>query len=737
MSETHEFVVELKHGVAHSDSIKHDLDVWVADGEVSPGECLWRHSGSMSQECSKDTLHHNPDSFWSEQVRLKLTSVFDIQLTSGERRAVLGLVYCEKHVRKAKEQIASVKLCRRSVAEGSKQTFGSTSSNPPAPKFGSHDLKGFDFMATGASASLAPFEAGDGDDASTLDAVSDTRKLTIRNDGVKVHAGGSQSLDSTREGLEQATPSTKRNTFETPTKPTADFKPLYEAYATSLSPTQSPHAARRNSSVSGRSRPSTPTDPANLTPYVFEGSVTKNAQKVADVLMNWQGFTDKRTAGKEGWVYIVRDPKLDLVKIGYTQDCIDDRLQEIKSQCEATSHEWNIVEDLPPVPILAYKLLEKLVHADLAPHRWYFDCACGFKEGKKKVPWYTKHQEWFEITDEFALSTLQLWRNFLSQEPFELSKFGGKPQLEPKWHGRLLECLIPIAGAGEEHHSHDLRLKRWSGLLDDTALKSGQVAVKGEEVAVKGEEVAVKSEEVAVKREEVAIKGEEVAIKIEDMQADTVGTNVKYDRSDVERECNAIGIAVKREPDFKEEKPSKQVPSPLVVTKPTPSIAIVPSTPLFGIAGLASQNDPSKTSILGIEEPAPAVNHEALEHHTVLDEPSRPDSAKSTASVHPSGQFLSDHSILAPSTNATITAIEGRNMHLDIDLLFRDVTALLNTKKPSIPERTILEDLVSLRWPLSCLMAFALHGPYVPATLSVLMWTVFLPFFIAELRGWY
>ncbi|KAK5718316.1 hypothetical protein LTR17_015669 [Elasticomyces elasticus] len=731
MSETHEFVVELKPGVPHSNSIKYDLDAYVADDEFSPAECLWTHSGSMSQECSKDTLHHNPDSFWSEQVRLKLTSVFDIQLTSGERQAALGLVYCEKHVRKAKEQIASIKLCRCSVAEGSKQTFGSTSSNHPAPKFGSHDLKGFDFKATGASASLAPFKAGDGDDASTLDVVSDTRKLTIRNDGVKVHTGGPQSSASTRESLKQATPSTKRNTFETPTKPTAEFKPLYEACATSLSPTQSPYAGRRNSSVSDRLRPSTPIDPADLTPFAelawatmkgdtsFEGSVTQNAQKVANVLMNWQGFSDAETASTKGWVYIVRDPKLDLVKIGFTKRCIDVRLQEIKSQCEATSHVWNIVGDSPPVPISAYKLLEDLVHADLAPHRWYFDCACGLKNSKKKVPENTQHQEWFEITDEFALSTLQLWRNFLLQHPFDfpVQHFGAnRTQLKPRWHKLLLQCQIPIAGAAEEHHSHDLRLKRWSGLLDDTALKS----------------------------EHIAVKGEEVAVKIEDMEADTVGTNPKHDQTDVERECNnnggnTIGIAIKREPDSKKEKPSKQVPSlfRFVMAKPTPSIAIVPSTPLFGIAGFASQNGASKTSVLSIEELAPAVNHVEPEHHTVLDESPRQDSANNTTSVHPSEQLLSDHSTPAPSVNATATATEGGTMYLDYDPLSRMVTALLNTKKSSIPERTILEDLISLRWPLACMMTFALHGPYVPATLSVFMWTVFLPFFIAELRGWY
>ncbi|KAK5701347.1 hypothetical protein LTR17_022677 [Elasticomyces elasticus] len=738
MPGTYSFVVELKPDVPHSDNIKYDLDAYIANDEPSPGECLWTHSGSMSQECTEDTVHDNPGSFWSQEVRRDPTSFLGERLFGDEIWAALGLVYCEKHAAKAEKQIALVKLCRRSVGEPPKQTFESILSNHSILVFGSDDLKGFDFKSTGPSASLAPFKAGDLVDTPILGVVSDTRTLTIRNDGVKVHTVGSQSFISTREGLGEATRSTKSDTLETPTKPTSNSKTFSEASASSLSPNQSPLVGRPKASVSPRSRPSTPKDRGALTPFAalawatmkgdtsFEGSVTKNAQKVADLLMNWQGFTDVKNADKKGWVYIVRDPKLDLVKIGFTRDCIDKRLRRIKSQCEATSHEWIIVEDKHAVPIPAYKLLEKLVHADLAPHRWYFDCACGLKRDKK-VPGYTQHQEWFEITDKFALSTLKLWRKFLLQEPFKFSNFGGKPQLEQKWHGRLLQCLIPVAG--EEHHSHDQRLKRWSGLLHGTALKSGQIAIKGQEVDVKGEEVAVKDEEVAVKIEEGT-------------EANTVDTNARHSQTDVKRECNnnggnAIDIAVKPEPAIDYEKSSKQVPSPLVVARPMPSIAIVPSTPQFAIAGFALQNGSSKTLVLGIEGPAPAVDHEAPDNHAVLDESSRRDSANSTTSVHPSEQLPSDHTTVAPSTNASTTTTDGRTIHLDFDRLFRKVTALLNTKKPRISERTILEDLISLRWPLACMTTFALHGPYVPATLSVFMWTIFLPFFVAELRGWY
>ncbi|KAK4902068.1 hypothetical protein LTR27_000970 [Elasticomyces elasticus] len=764
MSETHEFLVELKPGVPHSDTIQCDLDTWVGIDEPNPGQCQW------SRKCKKLTVHNwedDPDSFWSEQIRLELTSFSDILLTGDEIRAALRLMYCQKHVTEAREHIASVKLSRRSMEEDSEPTCEPTSSNNSIRKFGSDDLKGsdskFDFESTGPSASLAPFKAGDGNDTSTLDAVSKTRTLEILPDGSKRYPDSSQS---TREGLKEEgsmeegpgeESSEERGSEEggseeedsedevTPSKKAVDLKTLHGVDVSGLSPNQTPRRGRRTASFALRARLSTPKSSAVSSPYgelawatmkgdiSYEDSVASNAQKVASLLLNWQGFTDSKATDTKGWVYIVRDPELDLVKIGSTQNRIGTRVRAVQTQCKATSHDWKIIRgeqeerDQQEVPIYAYKLLEKLVQADLAPHRWYFECACGLNK-PKIVPGYTQHQEWFDVSDQTALATLQLWRSFLLQMPFDFPSSGGKLQLNPKWHKRLSQCQFSFDASDENHDTHELRLDRWRGLLDDTALKSRHIAVKGEEVAVKGEEVAVKDEEVAV--------------KIEDMEADTVDTNAKHGQTEVKRECdndggNAIGIAIKPEPAVDDEKTSKQVPSPLIVAKPTPSIAIVLSTPQYGNAGFASQNGSSKTLVLGIEEPAPAVDHEAPEHHTVLDESSRRDSANSTTSVHPSEQLLSDHSTLAPSANATITATEGRSMHLDFDPLFRKVTALLNTKKPSISERTILEDLISLRWPLACLMAFALHGPYVPATLSVFMWTVFLPFFIAELRGWY
>jgi hypothetical protein len=63
-------------------------------------------------------------------------------------------------------------------------------------------------------------------------------------------------------------------------------------------------------------------------------------------------------------------------------------------------------------------------------------------------------------------------------------------------------------------------------------------------------------------------------------------------------------------------------------------------------------------------------------------------------------------------------------------------TCLLAKEVRPLSARAISADIWQFRWPLACSIAFALHSPYIPAGLSFLMWSVFLPFFVAELRGW-
>lgn len=77
---------------------------------------------------------------------------------------------------------------------------------------------------------------------------------------------------------------------------------------------------------------------------------------------------------------------------------------------------------------------------------------------------------------------------------------------------------------------------------------------------------------------------------------------------------------------------------------------------------------------------------------------------------------------------------------LSIDYLLPSLlaftTKLLAKPTRPLPASTISADLWQLRWPLACFLIFALHSPHIPPALSSGMWIVFLPCFVAELRGW-
>lgn len=68
--------------------------------------------------------------------------------------------------------------------------------------------------------------------------------------------------------------------------------------------------------------------------------------------------------------------------------------------------------------------------------------------------------------------------------------------------------------------------------------------------------------------------------------------------------------------------------------------------------------------------------------------------------------------------------------------LFAFAAKLLARETRPLPASTISADLWQLRWPLACLVIFALYSPHIPPALSLFTWSVFLLYFVAELRGW-
>ena len=174
---------------------------------------------------------------------------------------------------------------------------------------------------------------------------------------------------------------------------------------------------------------------------------------------------------KAGYVYAFGDNELSLIKFGRTTD-----LKARKAYIERVCGFVKGISLVAAVKVKACKRLEDIIHQDLAPHRWFFDCGCGqFKRQKG----FTRHQEWFQIDNHTASSTLQLWADFVERQPWnrKLSHRRGT-YLKRKWHDKMLASsrIEP----SESHESHNDRVKRWREFLD---IPSPEVKL---EVQVKG-----------------------------------------------------------------------------------------------------------------------------------------------------------------------------------------------------------------------------------------------------------
>ncbi|KAI7285057.1 hypothetical protein KC343_g3583 [Hortaea werneckii] len=422
-----------------------------------------------------------------------------------------------------------------------------------------------------------------------------------------------------------------------------------------------------------------------------------NQKKVLELIREPLQYTDARTWNKPGFVYVVRDPELKLVKIGFTTECISDRIRSIGSQCRASSKQWQIEHEDQNIPILAYRRLERLVHMDLAPHRWFFLCECGLAKRNGSRP--TEHQEWFDVSPEIAIKTIKLWRSFLLKHPYGPPLRDTRMQLKEPWIHRVNKCKE--MDCNEKHEDHETRLNRWRKFLHLQELCEPTRVSKQE-----GTDASM-----------TKIKSEPVE---EDPHEPT--------RVPKQDETEALKTTIKSEP--VEEDPVTifmNLPQKALEDLPIPSIepATVADTPVLA---------PEISVDLGEGAQAPNVHGHAAPSQITPSSGEAAPSDLASAEDQPKAEMQFEdskrHRIAAHNVDATSKVVHHG------EKLLLNLLAALNHKRPAIPERTIMEDLTALRWPLGCAVVFALHTPYVPPLLSAMLWTIFLPSLVAELRGW-
>jgi hypothetical protein len=135
---------------------------------------------------------------------------------------------------------------------------------------------------------------------------------------------------------------------------------------------------------------------------------------------------------KSGYVYVYTSLQCaGHVKIGITwKKTPHGRVDQWAKKCNLL--ETKLISDSNSHPFLHYQLVEKLIETELHNYRRTYECTqC------KKDKTVTKHEEWYEISPDLALATVEKWRRWLvTNRPY--NTYG---VLRPSWHEKYTILL--------------------------------------------------------------------------------------------------------------------------------------------------------------------------------------------------------------------------------------------------------------------------------------------------------
>jgi hypothetical protein len=444
--------------------------------------------------------------------------------------------------------------------------------------------------------------------------------------------------------------------------------------------------------------------------------------------------------GKAGFVYAFRDNELPLIKIGYTTK----KLEERKSAIEKSCGYINSMTLVAAVEVKAYKRLEEIIHQDLAPHRRFFDCACG---GRNKHR-FTRHQEYFEIDDKTALITLQLWADFVERQPWERNP---RPQqgtdLKSNWYDKLLKPSR--VEPSETHDSHDDRVKRWRKFLDipfpevefefELAEAAYTTRLAMRSTAENRNDITGFAE--SFKPDYTPSKPPRPATEDTDETNESVKPNFSFAES-LERSSSSNELTDLPVQEFHRTAHEFTTNLPYRTKDGEPTSNDTAATPASSLQAesisngtTVSPNGKRSSSILpGVRK---AQQNTGGSSEKIHDEaPSVPTAQTDLEKTHQSQSEARPSDTVSSASQKILNNAIIMSASPLMQSMTELATCLLAKEVRPLPARAISADIWQFRWPLACSIAFALHSPHIPAGLSFLMWSVFLPFFVAELRGW-
>lgn len=126
-------------------------------------------------------------------------------------------------------------------------------------------------------------------------------------------------------------------------------------------------------------------------------------------------------------------------------------MSNLRTGCKIQLQDLEIVEDCQSSRHRLPRKVETLVHHELQDFRKTFFC-----KGCK-----TDHKEWFAVPEEVALQSVQRWRKFMKQKPYDENGL-----LKSEW-SRLLPEHMEINGENDDSDNHEYRNARWNRWLEE------------------------------------------------------------------------------------------------------------------------------------------------------------------------------------------------------------------------------------------------------------------------------
>lgn len=156
---------------------------------------------------------------------------------------------------------------------------------------------------------------------------------------------------------------------------------------------------------------------------------------------------------KKGSIYVLSNPNYpDLVKVGLSTVPVKARLEQHERDCKYIPKKLYATDN----QVEYCKRLEALIKADLEHHCHRWTCNEHTKKGEK----ITKtHEEFFQVTKDIAVDTLERWKDFMEKE----EPYGWNRQLRPIWK-HLLQARRPEFVA-HVTISHEARQEHWDFML--------------------------------------------------------------------------------------------------------------------------------------------------------------------------------------------------------------------------------------------------------------------------------